>query len=295
MTPSPPQPRAVLDTNVVRSLAYPAESQFAALRESRSRGVSIHLADSTVVELLRQLSEGRIAWWEWVRSRRALLRLLDTHDPVLSAELADLSAMGIELTASPGREEGDGDRRRQERRTRWKAICQASSLDELGRRRWGRVAGRHRQLSLDVHSAGELLDEKATEWRSGLSAILHKPGVEVPRDEVFRYSAAQIDAHFVSVPPASLRLDAYVRVNAGFGLSRLKELAPYNPAKKKNDAVDLDLLVFLSLPVVVCTCDARLRRLADQAGSWQASWILTPAQLASAAGRVELHLSWPVR
>lgn len=51
--------------------------------------------------------------------------------------------------------------------------------------------------------------------------------------------------------------------------------------------MDLDLLIFLALPVLVCTCDARLRRLADQVGSWQASWILTPAQLASAAGGAE--------
>jgi hypothetical protein len=285
--------RAVLDNNVVRALAYPGESPLDALRAARSCGISFHLADSAVVELVRQLSERRFDWPEWLRSRRALVGLLDPHDPILAAEVPDLASAGVRFRDDQDHFAEDEEPRRQERRTRWKAIIKARNLAELGRRRWGRVAGRMRALSLDLSSANAILQRKEDSWIAGLMSISHKRGVKVPRNEVFAFSASYIDEHMVSAPPASRRLDAYLRMNAAFGLSRLKATSPYNPVKNRNDAVDLDLLVFLALPVAVCTGDERLRRLVEGTGSWQAPWVITPTQLANAVSRAALTLDWP--
>lgn len=123
--------------------------------------------------------------------------------------------------------------------------------------------------------------------------IVHATGVRVPRDEAFLFSAEYSDKHMAAEPAASRRLDAYLRLNAEFGMSRLKPRSPYNPVKNKNDSMDLDLLVFLAIPVAVCTVDGRFQRTVEATGSWQAPWVLTPPQLAQAVGDGTLSLDWP--
>lgn len=151
--------RVVLDSNVVRGLAYTAESHLEALEEARAHGATLHLADSTVVELIRQLAEGRLEWPDWIRCRRALIGLLHANDPVLAAGRDELLDAGITFRNAPyPTAELHSEVRRQERRTRWKAIVKARSVSEIARRRWGRVGGRVRPLSIDLASAREILD-----------------------------------------------------------------------------------------------------------------------------------------
>jgi len=61
-----------------------------------------------------------------------------------------------------------------------------------------------------------------------------------------------------SVPRASLRLDAFLRVHALLHLRFLRRKAQYNPEKDANDALDHHLLSCLAHPVAVCTSEKGL-------------------------------------
>ena len=105
--------------------------------------------------------------------------------------------------------------------------------------------------------------------------------------------AENCDRRIKSTPPASVRLDALLRANASFALQRLRPKNPYNPAKKANDGLDVDLLRYLAVPAIVCTNDGRLQRILKQAGSWQRRWVLRPSELEEQVVQKKLSLDWP--
>lgn len=100
--------------------------------------------------------------------------------------------------------------------------------------------------------------------------------------------------HQSAWPPPSIRLDAFFRVEALLSLRHLRKEQRYNPKKNRNDLIDLELLKYLAVPAAVCTGDAGLIAKVRDSHSWQAKWVLRPADLAKATVRAEIkNLKWP--
>jgi hypothetical protein len=74
-------------------------------------------------------------------------------------------------------------------------------------------------------------------------------------------------------------------------------VGPYNAEKRANDAFDYDLLRYLALPALVCTCDeATLVQAIERAGSWQRTWVLAITELRKLAqGAEPPQLIWPIQ
>lgn len=97
------------------------------------------------------------------------------------------------------------------------------------------------------------------------------------------------------VPPASQRLDAFLRVDALLHLRKLRKANRYDPDKNSNDAMDRLLLQYLAIPAAICTRDRGIRSDAVAARSWQEKWIVRPEDLENpeiVASLVEMR--WPV-
>jgi hypothetical protein len=124
--------RAVLDTNIPRTLGCPADANFgtvlAGLQTLKGSGFSLHLAYFTVVELLEQVREERFSWPEWVRARDHLELLLSSTEPIMLGGTELLASIGI-LTPGGAIEVPLG--LRENLKAAWKEMVIARSPQEL--------------------------------------------------------------------------------------------------------------------------------------------------------------------
>ena len=257
----------------------------------RALGHSFHLADSTALELICQIVENRLEWPDWIRARRALTALLDLQDPVAAGgwEILDKVGVRFERTLS----EDEHEKRRQRRRTGWKAIVKAGSTAEMNRVEWARERGQIGPTQFRAAGAARVREEIKTDWTDDMLGIECSQDTIPSLKELVQSVAANHDSRIQSTPPASVRLDASIRMNAHFALMRLRPKNPYNPTKKANDALDVDLLRYLAVPGIVCTKDGRLQRVLAQTRSWQRRWVLRPSELEEQLVQQKLSLDWP--
>jgi hypothetical protein len=281
-----------LDDSVARGFGYDdGKKDIASLKAIRAKGHTVHLADGAVLELLTQLVEGRFAWPDWVRARRALLSLLDPLDPVPAGGWQILDKVGMCLEQTLTEDEHEENRRRL--RGGWKMLTKSRRLAEINRVEGTRARGKIVVTRFDAAGAPRVCDEIKSEWTDGMLSLESSLGSAPSFDDFVKEMAAKFDRRIQSTPPASVRLEAFLRVNASFALQRLRPKNPYNPVKKANDGLDVDLLRYLAVPAIVCTKDKRLQRVVAQAGSWQRRWVLRPAELERQVVHGSLSLDWP--
>jgi hypothetical protein len=281
-----------LDDCVARGFGYDdGQKDVASLKRVRSLGHTIQLADSAVLELVTQIVEGRFAWPDWIRARRALTSMVDFQDPVAAGgwEILDKAGVRLEQTLSDGEHEA----RRQRRRTGWKAIVKATNIPAMNRVQWARERGRLGPTQFRQAGAPRVRDELRKDWTDEMFSIEVTGGTVPSFDELVQSTAANHDQRIQSTPPASVRLDASIRAYVHFALLRLRPKNPYNPAKHANDALDVDLLRYLAVPGILCTNDERLQRVLEQAGSWQRCWVLRPCEIEEQVMQKKLSLDWP--
>lgn len=296
--------KAALDTSAVLELGDPTAAHHAdvldGLRALKGHGFRIHLADGTVVELLNQLAEHRLSWATWLRTRRLLTRLLDATQPVLLGGWEILASAGIVLDGG-SRTVPDSD---PDIRAGWKRAIKARTYSELWEPRHHRSAGKWVLGATSRDAARTTVREEKADWTAGLDRVLadaNQQGIsDIKADDFLKLVSsvsAGIDSRSAPVDgvPASVRFDAMIRVYARFSRMRLQSRGPYNPIKRGNDAFDHDLLRYLALPALVCTCDTQtLVAAVEDSQSWQRRWILGPAELRSIAnGSAPPDLSWP--
>jgi hypothetical protein len=281
-----------LDDSVARGFGYDdGQKDIASLKAVRGKGHTLQMADAAVLELVCQLVEGRFAWPNWIRARRALMSVLDFQDPVAAGgwEILDKVGVRFERTLS----EVEHESRRQRRRTGWKAIVKAANIPAMNRMQWSRERGRLGPTQFRAGGAPQVREEIRKDWIDEIRSLESAQGTVPSFKDLVESTAANHDGRIQSTPPASLRLDASTRAYAHFALARLRPKNAYNPAKHANDALDVDLLRYLAVPGILCTKDKRLQRVLKQAGSWQMRWVLRPGELEEQVMKNTLSLDWP--
>jgi hypothetical protein len=294
----------VLDTNIGRNLGT-GQVRSRDFDLVRRAGISIHLTDTAAAELTLTLVQGRMSWEVWLRARKALAELLDSREPILLGGGASLLRAGLVPTTPPN--VGSIDEGREIYKAVWLLLTTATSVPHLEALRVVPPGATASYRFEDV--AKGLMSEKAW-WVAHFAELGQKileaePRVreQVSRRGVFHeaveafWEAARdsIDNAIPgAVPPASIRLDAFLRVHALLLVRSLHVKRPYDPAKNANDALDHPLLRYLALPAAVCTSDGGIVADVEAARSWQRPWIVSPAELLNpdVVARVA-ELKWP--
>jgi hypothetical protein len=300
--------RAVLDTNIARTLGCPADANFgtvlAGLQALKGAGFSLHLAYFTVVELLEQVREERFSWPEWVRARDHLELLLSSTEPIMFGGTELLASIGI-LTPGGAIEVPLG--LRENLKATWKEMATARSPRELP----NAAAVRRREQSSWVEMVDGFCEEATKMARTSVKGEPITEGkyqadneatgtdlISLNRDVVddmldLFYENYDKKVTVTSGPKASVRLDAMFRVDAHFFRLRMGK-RPYNPKKQANDVFDCELLRYLAFPAVVCTYDGKFTRAVEESGTWQRRWVLGPAELHHLAqGGSPPDMGWP--
>lgn len=284
--------KIVLDTSVVRGLGYGevAPDCFCDLSHA---GHTIHLADGTIVELIAQVWTGRFAWANWVRARDLLLTFLDREEPVLLGGRDLFVAAGLSLDGMATDVTGV----RRDTYDGWQLLSQVQSREALALDvSPGSCADP--TLGMRPELAEQILSEEKTGWAQTFDEMLKLVGSPIDGNSAKLISVigeALDNRVSCRPPPASVRLDAMIRVHALLLTRQLKRNEQYNPKKHSNDALDFDLLRYLSLPALLCVNDRRFLAVLRDSKTWQAKWVLSPRELAQALVEGTLpSLSWPV-
>lgn len=261
----------VLDTNVARGFGE-GDVQPAPFFELRAAGVSIHLAEAAMVELLDQINTERFDWTKWRLARDVLEKILDPDAPVLLGGSAGLASNGI-LAPSPFSRPSRADIEvsRANMRCIWEQMRTARHLDDL----------RHQEGVILAHASSRVRNEKSAwvEWFDDIErAFKSRTNPEVPGLDDIAACAEVIGK------AGSPRLDAFTRVALLHVFRRIRQHEPYNPKKNANDAFDLYLLVYLAFPAAVCTKDAGIHNDLIAAGCQQREWVALYSEIARPEG-----------
>lgn len=294
----------VLDDNVIRSLGHGeiTAEPFVVLREE---GISVHIADGAMGELAHQLLEGRFPWPNWLVARDALRRFIDAAEPVLLGGRLGLYRAGIRGAADKASTAEVASAVEYTSKW-WDAFMRVEHFTDVtlpttvGNSVLGlspeatkrEVAALKDEWveSFDTQRLGdELVAAVQEEMRSRADPIEQMEGLVA-------YIGNNLDARTQggAWPPASLRLDAMIRVYVLLQLNSMRQRDPYDAEKHQNDSFDHDLLRYLAYPAAICTLDRGIARKLKRAKCWQAPWVVEPEELASVAVRLQIRtLDWP--
>ena len=296
----------VLDTNVVRDLGA-GDVDPAGLQEAAREGVSVHLADGTVSEITHQLLTRSLKWPHWILARTLLLEILSEDKPVLPGGRVGLAQLGIKGTKSVSRREIKEALEQYE--AAWTMLVAANRPEDFEKFAI-RLPEQGITVSLPQRHVRKSYAEERETWPSDFAKFHGEifavrpdfadllPAKQDSREALEAYVAIIKEStdrgHRSAAPKPSVRLDAFLRVEALISLRHLRKDHRYNPEKNRNDLIDLDLLKYLAIPAAICTSDAGLIAKVQDSRSWQAKWVLRPADLAQATVREGLkNLEWP--
>jgi len=284
--------KAVLDTNIVRTLGQPNDGNhevvLGGLRRLLVGGFSLHLAYFTVVELMEQVHELRFPWSDWELARGSLQQLLDPDEPIALGGTELLADLGI-FTKGGAAAVPRG--LRENLNEAWVAMPTASVP--------GGFPSPSHKRQIEKDSWAEMFD--------GFHAEAKKAVVDVPEpidltsmdgslgEGMFRLFCESWDSktRVSGGPKSSVRLDAMFRVVAHL-FRRQMAAKPYNSRKRANDVFDWELLRYLAVPALVCTGDLKLMKAVEESRTWQRKWVLGPEELAHLAnGAPQPELDWP--
>lgn len=295
----------VVDTNIVRSIVMDRRDTTAFVSFVRDGG-TIHIPDGAIVELLSWLHRTSHAWSAWKERRRELEAFIDNERPMLMGGRELLARAGILLEA-PASTLMPNDQMRLNREV-WQQLLTSTTLSDVGHPRMLVETPRGpAELAWDASGASQQVARQRASWidtfgkynAAAAQEGFNIKGRTVPR-ELLEQQATNLgrflDMRSNSTPPASVRLDAMIRVYILLSLRSLQTRERYDPTKNANDAFDLDLYRYLALPAAVCTGDLGIIKDTRSAGSWQAEWVVMPEELADSATRQRLlNLTWPSR
>jgi hypothetical protein len=296
----------VLDTNVIRDIGA-GDVDSAGLYETAREGVTVHLADGTVSELTHQLLTRSLKWDHWVHARTVLLGTLSKDEPVLPGGRVGLSRIGINGSQAVSQREIDEAVEQYD--AAWAILVAANRPEDFEKFSvW--LPRQGISVSLPQHHVQRTYAEERETWPTDFANFYEKilsvrpdfadllPAKHDSREALEAYVTVIKEStdrgHLSAGPPPSFRLDAFLRVEALLSLRHLRREQRYNPKKNWNDLVDLELLKYLAVPAAICTGDAGLIAKVRDSHSWQARWVLRPADLAQATVRAEIkNLKWP--
>ncbi len=275
--------RIVLDTCTVRNHLHGTGERFdfESIKASQEQ-LRFSLAGGTGVELLEQLTEGRLSWAEWGANIHVINGILDDRWPLLPT--------GRQLAALAGTQtdvELNVEQERRHLRACWRLQTIARSSSDLTQRGgWYEGAdGKKYSIKLQVPDLTSTTSGERQSWID----YIHRIQSLAPTLGVSTLNEASILALMKSRPEAypgdppdfHERLDAVSRMIARLVAGSLKRRTPYNPTteKRRGDAFDISLLFYVPLPSVICTADQKfVNRLRDTA-SPHAQQVVTVEEL----------------
>jgi len=296
----------VLDTNIVRVLGA-RDLSHKPLTRAANAGISLHLSETAAAELIHQLVAGQLRWEHWTEARAILTDLLDHTEPVLLGARPGLVRAGLvprsEALRSISPDSVDASD------AGWRLLIGAQSRQALTSTAVQSSDPRY-GYELDDSQVRAVMAAEKQDWISdvmgfedemlkadaGLPAKLSEPdGLREVLASFSRIVADDIDKECPGLkPPASFRLDAFLRVHALLRIRRLLPKNRYNPVKDANDALDQFLLQYLGFPAAVCTLDSGIFSDVKATGSWQLKWIVRPGDLNKDDVLEDLRtMSWP--
>lgn len=263
------------------------------------------LSYAAAEELLAHLRRHEDNWARWLSRRSVVVDLLDPHTPLLLGGREALAQAGLALVeAQPML---DPTEQLAINLYAWRAMTTTAVLDDAAVLvRPVHLEDRLQDLLLDTRRAPEQLAREKLRWTESIAAYqaaaaaegFSVDGRQAPAsllESMVKNMGNFIDSRCLSTPPASLRLDAMMRVHTLLHLRAVQAEESYNAAKNANDAIDLDLHRYLALPAAVCTEDGGVHNDLESARAWQRRWVVRMADLASPARRAQLlRLDWPV-
>ncbi len=281
--PDPPVERVVLDAVTVRKIVLAEDEALDLAALDRLRGAHpISLAASALAELGFPLAESRVPPRSWARRLDRLDRVVDPDLPVVPGGWELAALCGVRPMVG-----FDEPAMRRCYRAAWEHLKVASSpadlerpcVYELGdgrRRRW--------EFELDRTQVRPGLDEPGDRWRAwsrAIGATLRKlagsgSGLSVADLSELASAFLRMDL----TQDAVCKLDLFVRIIAKRAYDAARKRESY-AAQQREDALELNLLFGLSLPMVVCTYDAVVRSIATRSGSVDAWRLMSPATLLS--------------
>ena len=259
--------RILLDTCTVRNHLHAIGKQldFGAIRSSTEQ-LRFSLPGGAGVELLEQLTEGRVSWQEWINGIPAIDSILDQRWPLLPTgrQLAAIAGTQTDIAI-------DIEAERRHLRAVWRLQRHATSTGDLQRGGWYEGAdGNRYAIKLELPKLQATGTAQRDSWRNyihHIQSLLPSLGVTRATEADILALMKMSQGTYPGDPPdLGDKLDSVARMIARLVSQSLKKKDPYNPDtdKRRGDAFDISLLFYVPLPSVICTADEKfVNRLRD--------------------------------
>ncbi|WP_132824784.1 hypothetical protein [Stenotrophomonas sp. TEPEL] len=272
----------VLDTSAVRQLIHePGVTWDACFKRMSEDGYSFSLAEVAAFELVSQVQRGSISIEDHSTLMVRLTSFLNPEAPVLPSYCDVMGMIGA------------GEFNELETRiliaTAWSMLNSDFSSQDYA----PVLTDEMREEEVDEW-AGFLKDVMEHVWCSGLDVSQATP--EVAAEALAVAAADSLDRTGPVVPGMSVRQHLEVRYRFRQAARSRLDKRPYNPAsaKKKNDAMDLSMYSYLTLPAFVVTRDKGFMSKLASIESFQRDWFKLPEELADGWRRGERPTpQWP--
>jgi Protein of unknown function (DUF2934) len=259
--------RILLDTCTICNYLHAVGKQLdlGAIRTSTEH-LRFSLPGGAGVELLEQLTKGRVSWQEWTSGIPAIDSLLDQRWPLLPTGRLLAAIAGTQTYPAVNIE---AERRRL--RAVWRLLRHSKSTADLQRIGWYEAADGKRcatKIKLPkLQAAGSAERESWKKYIRRVQTLLAPFGIK-QATEADILALMKMNQGTCPGDPPDLgdKLDSVARMIACLVAQALKTSDSYNPdsEKRRGDAFDISLLFYVPLPSVICTADEKfVNRLRD--------------------------------
>lgn len=259
--------RILLDTCTIRNHLHAIGKQLDidAIRSSTEQ-LRFSLPGGAGVELLEQLTEGRVSWDEWKNGIPRVDSILDQRWPLLPTgrQLAAIAGTQTDIVI-------DIEAERRHLRAVWRLQRHSKCTADLQRGGWYEGAdGQKYGIKLEIpklQTAGSAQRESWKNYIHHIQTLLPSLGVsKVSEADILALMKMNQGTYPGDPPDLGDKLDSVARMIARLVAQALKTKDPYNPdtEKRRGNAFDISLLFYVPLPSVICTADEKfVNRLRD--------------------------------
>lgn len=259
--------RVILDTCTIRNHLHGMGTQLdiGAIRSS-SEQLRFSLPGGASVELLEQLTEGRVPWSEWTNGIPLIDSILDHRWPLLPTgrQLAALAGTQTDIAI-------DIEAERRHLKAVWRLQCLSKCTADLEKGgHYEGVDGQKYGIKLEIpklQAAAKAERESWINYIHHIQSLLPSLGLKnVGEADILALMKSNQGTYPGDPPDLGDKLDSVARMIALLVAQALKTKAPYNPdtEKRRGDAFDISLLFYVPLPCVICTADKKfVNRLRD--------------------------------
>lgn len=273
---------AVLDTSAIRDQIHFRGDKLDFEKASKAvvRGVlRVSLADSAFCELVIDLLERRVHWYEWMPARRQFQRILDRKLPVLPGgrELYEMTGAG----GQPVLPEATIAFQRRA----WKLLGTSENVAKFERAlRARKKSGRESRDAMFARVL-QVADSARANWIGALAKIRERLAVAAgplpKQEELAGYILLDLAEPQHGIV-TSAALEPMARALGRFAVMSAQGRTPYNPesSKRRGDVFDFSMLLALALPDTrIITRDDKLRAHLELAGFHEKDRLLSVSEL----------------